>query len=152
LYRFIRLAGSSIPWPREILILVVLAVYAAAILWMTSQRSRVALATLATGAGAGIALGAVMYAVAPFGLSKVATNPWLPGSDIDPLVALVALAWLLPLCGPVTAAVVAERRYTASSTPPPPAAPGPARSSRPGSLPAWWARCSSPLPAWPRPH
>ena len=60
LYRFIRLAGSSIPWPREILILVVLAVYAAAILWMTSQRSRVALATLATGAGAGIALGAVM--------------------------------------------------------------------------------------------
>jgi hypothetical protein len=75
-------------------------------------------ATLAAGTGAGLALGLVMYAVAPLGLSSAATNPWLPGSDVDPLVLL---AWLLVLSGPVTAAVVADRRYTASSSSPPPA-------------------------------
>jgi hypothetical protein len=95
-----------------------MALYAAAILWMTSRRSQVAPATLAAGTSAGIALGLAMYAVAPPGFSKAATNPWLPGSDIDPLVLL---AWLLLLCGPVAAAVVAGRRYTASSNSPPPA-------------------------------
>ncbi|HEY6311041.1 MAG TPA: hypothetical protein VIY52_09585 [Streptosporangiaceae bacterium] len=87
--------------------------------WMTSRRSRIAPATLAAGTGAGIALGLAMYAVAPLGLSKAATNPWLPGSDIDPLVLL---AWLLLVCGPVAAAVVADRRYTAASNSPPPTA------------------------------
>ena len=103
-------------WPPEILFLVFMALYAAAILWMTSRRSRVAPATIAIGSGAGIVLGAVMYAVAPLGLSKAATNPWLPGSDVDPLVAL---AWMLLLTAPVAAAVAADRRYTASSASPP---------------------------------
>jgi hypothetical protein len=105
-------------WGAEIFFLVVMALYVTGILWMTSRRSRVAPATLAVGTGAGIALGLVMYAVAPLGLSNAATNPWLPGSDIDPLVLL---AWLLVLFGPVAAAVVADRRYTASSSSPPPA-------------------------------
>jgi len=76
------------------------------------------LAWRAGGAWTGLALGLVMYAVAPLGLSKAATNPWLPGSDIDPLVLL---AWLLLLGGPVTAAVVADRRFTASGGEPRPA-------------------------------
>ena len=38
-----------------------------------------------------------MYAVDPLGLNKVATNPWLPGSTADPLVAL---AWILLFGGP----------------------------------------------------
>jgi hypothetical protein len=59
-----------------------------------------------------------MYALAPLGLSKAATNPWLPGSDADPLVPL---AWLLLLCGPAAAAVIADRRYTASGGVPRPA-------------------------------
>jgi hypothetical protein len=100
-------------WGAEVFFLVVMALYLAAVLWMTSRRSRVAPATLAAGTGAGIALGLVMYAVAPLGLSSAATNPWLPGSDIDPLVLL---AWLLLLCGPVAAAVIADRRYTALSS------------------------------------
>ena len=104
--------------PLKILFLVLMALYVAAIFWMTSRRSRIAPATLAVGTGAGIALGLVMYAVAPLGLSTAATNPWLPGSDIDPLVLL---AWLLLLGGPVTAAIVADRRYTASGSTPPPA-------------------------------
>ena len=104
--------------PLKIFFLVLMALYVAAIFWVTSRRSRIAPATLAAGTGAGIALGLVMYAVAPLGLSKAATNPWLPGSDIDPLVLL---AWLLLLGGPVTAAVVADRRYTAPGSALPPA-------------------------------
>ena len=107
------------PWGGEIVILVVMALYVTAILWMTSRRSGVAPATLVVGAIAGIALGVVMYAVAPLGLSKEATNPWLPGSDIDPLVLA---AWLLLLGAPVAAALVADRRFIASSSSPPRAA------------------------------
>ena len=118
LYRLISGPGFGNHWDSEILFLVVMALYAAALLWLTSRRSRVAPATLAAGTGAGVALGLVMYAVAPLGLSKAATNPWLPGSDIDPLMLL---AWLLLLCGPGAAAVVADRCYTASSSSPPPA-------------------------------
>jgi hypothetical protein len=68
----------------------------------------VAPATLAIGTGAGVALGVAMYAVAPLGLSKDATAPWLPGSAIDPVVAL---AWVLLIGGPMAAAVLAGRRY-----------------------------------------
>jgi hypothetical protein len=108
--------SSRTPWGGGIVLLVIMALYVAAILWMTSRRSRVAPATLAVGTGAGLALGLVMYAVAPLGLSKDATNPWLPGSDIDPLMLL---AWLLVLGAPVAAAVIAGRHYTASSSSPP---------------------------------
>jgi hypothetical protein len=119
LYRFIAgWTNRNNHWAPEIVFLVLMALYVAAILWMTSRRSRIASATLAAGAGAGVALGLVMYAVAPLGLSSAATNPWLPGSDVDPLVLL---AWLLVLGGPIAAAVVADRRYTASSSSPPPA-------------------------------
>ena len=114
LYRLISGGGFGPGWPPEIIFLAVMALYAAAILWMTSRRSGVAPATLAAGAGAGIVLGVVMYTVAPLGLT-VATNPWLPGSDITPFVVL---AWILLFGAPVAAALVAERRYTAPGSPP----------------------------------
>jgi hypothetical protein len=95
-------------WFAEILLLVVVAGYVATILAVAARRSRVAPATLVIGTGTGVALGVVMYAVAPLGLSKNATDPWLPGSDIDPVVAL---AWILLLGGPMAAAVLAGRRY-----------------------------------------
>jgi hypothetical protein len=107
--------SSGNEWGSEIGFLVVIALCVAGIVWVTTRRSRVAPATLAVGAGAGITLGLVMYVVAPLGLSNEATNPWLPGSDIDPLVVL---GWLLLLCGPAAAAVVAGRRYAASSSSP----------------------------------
>ena len=88
--------------------------YVAAILAVTARRSRVAPATLAIGTGAGIALGVVMYAVAPLGLAKDATEPWLAGSAIDPVVAL---AWILLLGGPVAAGVMAGRRYRGPGSP-----------------------------------
>jgi hypothetical protein len=106
---------ESFDW---IVFVVVMVLFAAAMLWLTSQRSRVAPVTLATGAGAGIAVGVAVYAVAPLGLSKAATNPWLPGSDIDPLVLL---AWILVLFAPLAAGFAAQRHYTRSDST---AAPG----------------------------
>ncbi len=141
---------GSAPWGAEALILAVMALYMAAIVWMTSRRARIAPATLAVGTGAGILLGLVMYLVAPLGLSSAASNPWLPGSsDIDPLVVL---AWLLLPVGPMTAAVIAHRRYAASCSSPPPMRPGSASSGRRGCSPAWSARCSSPSRAPGRPR
>ncbi len=113
LYRLISGPGFGNHWDSEILFLIVMALYAAAILWLTSQWSRVAAATLAAGTSAGIAAFVVLYAVAPLGLSNAATNPWLPGSDVDPIVVL---AWILMLFAPVAAGVVAYRRHTASAS------------------------------------
>src|ERR1039457_6321572 len=59
-YRIVGPASGGTPWRTAILFLVVMALYAAAILWLTSQRSRVAPATLATGTGVGIAVGGVV--------------------------------------------------------------------------------------------
>ena len=91
--------------------------YLAAIFWATSRESSVTPATMAIGAGSGVLFGAVMYSVTPLGVNKYATNPWLPGSDVDPLVVL---AWVLLLGGPVAAALLAGRRYPGpvSSGPP----------------------------------
>jgi hypothetical protein len=72
---------------------------------------------MAIGAGGGVLFGAVMYSVTPLGVNTYATNPWLRGSAVDPLVAL---AWILLLGMPVAAAVLAGRRHPgpASSGPP----------------------------------
>jgi hypothetical protein len=101
-------------WFLEILFLVIMAGYVTAILVVTGRQPRVAPATLAIGTGGGIALGVVMYAVAPLGLSKDATEPWLAGSAIDPVVAL---AWILLLGTPVVSAIVAVRRYRGPGRP-----------------------------------
>jgi hypothetical protein len=73
-----------------------MALYAAAILWLTSRQSQVAPAALTADSSA------------------------LPGSDIDPLVVL---AWIPMLLAPVTAGIAPYRRHAASgSAPPAPAA------------------------------
>ena len=102
-----RKTAGSLPLAPEIMLLLLIAGYVSVVLVVTSRRSQVSGGTLATGAGIGLLLGIVMYAVAPLGLNHYATNPWLPGSDIDPLVAL---AWILLLGGPAVAAVLASRR------------------------------------------
>ena len=114
LYRLISDPGFGHHWSSEIVFLVVMALYAVVILWLTSQRSRVAPATLAIGTTAGVALAAAWYAVTPLGGGSLATNPWLPGSDVAPFMVL---AVILLVGAPVVAGVVAGRRYTASGGP-----------------------------------
>jgi hypothetical protein len=95
------------PWAGEIAFLLMTIAYLGVILFLTSRRSQVAPSTLAIGIGTGLLFGVVMYAVAPLGLTHSATDPWLPGSTADPLVAL---AWILLFGGPPVAAVVAVWR------------------------------------------
>jgi hypothetical protein len=80
--------------------------YVGVILFLTSRRAQVTRSTLVIGTGTGLLFGVVMFAVAPLGLSNQATDPWLPGSDVDPLVTL---AWVLLFVGPAAAALLASR-------------------------------------------
>jgi hypothetical protein len=121
IFNFTGVRGASsggAPWQGEIVVLLIIAGYVAAFLWLTSWRSRLSRTTLAIGTTAGLLLGVVMYAVAPLGLGQNATDPWLPGSDVDPLVAL---AWLLLLGGPAAAAMLAARRRRGADGSVPPA-------------------------------
>jgi hypothetical protein len=94
-------------WTGEIPLMLMTIAYLGVILFLTSRRSRVTRGTLAIGAGTGLLFGVVMYAVAPLGLNNNATDPWLPGSRADPLVAL---AWVLLFGGPAVAAPLAVWR------------------------------------------
>ena len=100
-----------LPWSA---FLVLLAGYAATILIVTAQRSWVTLKTLSIGSCAGIALGVVMYAIMPLGISNDATAPWLQGSAVDPLVVV---AWVLLLGGPLASALLAGWRCAGSVGP-----------------------------------
>ena len=100
-------SGSS-GWAGEIGILVFTACFLAILLALTARRTPVAPATLAIGAGAGLMLGAVMYAVAPLGLNvKFPDRPWLHGSVAD---GVGALAWILVFGAPLVAGALAGRR------------------------------------------
>jgi hypothetical protein len=99
----------------EVMLLLLTAGGLAVLLALTARRTAVPPATLAIGAGTGLALGAVMYAVAPLGLNaRYPDRPWLHGSAVDPLVAL---AWLLLFGAPMVAGMVAGRRCYVSGTP-----------------------------------
>ena len=95
------------PWAGEIPLILMTIAYLGVILFLTSRRSQVTRSTLAIGTGTGLLFGVVMFSVAPLGLANGATDPWLPGSTADPLVAL---AWILLFGGPTAAAVLAAWR------------------------------------------
>ena len=94
-------------WEGEILVMLLVIGYVGVTLFLTSRRSQVTRSTLAIGVTGGLLFGVVMFAVDPLGLQKWATDPWLPGSTADPLVAL---AWILLIGGQAAAAVLAARR------------------------------------------
>ena len=135
-------------WSGEIALILMTIAYLGVILFLTSRRSQVTRGTLAIGAGTGLLFGVVMYVVAPLGLSNDATDPWLPGSTADPLVAL---AWILlfgrpqPPCWPRGAAAV-------PAAPRCPATSGSARASPPGCWRTEPPRCSPPPSASARPR
>jgi hypothetical protein len=95
--------------PSEVMLLLLTACGLAVTLALTARRTRVAPATLATGACAGLALGAVMYAMAPLGFNpKFPDRPWLHGAAAGPLTALL---WIVLLGAPLAAGLVAGLRY-----------------------------------------
>jgi hypothetical protein len=94
-------------WQAEILIMLLIIGYVGVTFYLTSRRIALTRSTLVIGIGAGLLFGAVMFAVDPLGVTNLATNPWLPGSASDPLVAL---AWILLFGGPAAAGVLAGRR------------------------------------------
>ena len=100
--------GMIFTWLTESLFLLLVAVYVTAILVLTARRTRVTPATLVIGTGAGLMLGAVLYAIFPLGFAKQSTNPRLSGYVTG---LLVGLAWVLLFAGPALASAVAARRY-----------------------------------------
>jgi hypothetical protein len=102
-----RVSGSS-GWTGEIVLLIFTACFLAVLLALTARRTPVAPATLAIGAGAGLMLGVVMYAIAPLGLNvKFPDRPWLHGSTAD---GVGVLAWILLFGAPLIAGALAGRR------------------------------------------
>ena len=114
LYGLIAHPGFGNRWDDEIIFLVVIALYASTILWLTSRRAEVAPATLVIGAIAGAILEVVWYVAGPLGFGgAVATNPWLPGADAKPFIVLAVISFC---AAPVVAAIVADRRFTGASS------------------------------------
>ncbi len=101
-------SSGGTDWGGEIAVLVVTACFLAVILALTARRTPVAPATLAIGAGAGLVLGAVLYAMAPLGLNtKFPNRPWLHGSAAE---TVGVLAWILVFGAPLVAGAIAGRR------------------------------------------
>jgi hypothetical protein len=100
--------GMIATWLGQSVFLFVVAGYVAGILALTARRPRVARATLGIGGIAGLALGAIMYAIAPLGLTNQATDPRLPALAVN---VLVALAWILLFAGPALAGAATVWRY-----------------------------------------
>jgi hypothetical protein len=114
--------GSPVPgsasggpdWGGEISLLLITACYLAVITALTARRAGVTPAALATGACAGLVLGAVMYAVDPVGGAKTPSNPWLHGTAVAPLMVL---AWTLLFLAPAAAGALAGRRRPGPGNP-----------------------------------
>jgi hypothetical protein len=114
--------GAATAGPAKVALLVIAACGLAVILALTARRTPVAPATLAIGAGLGLVLGVVMYAVDPLGVNKYVTAPWLRGTMTDTVPAgqaqyLVALAWILLVGAPVAAGLLAGRRCHVPGSP-----------------------------------
>ena len=74
-------SGLSPTVGSEVMLLLLTACGLAIVLALTARRTRVAPAALTVGVGTGLALGVVMYAIAPLGLNVAYPyRPWFPGS------------------------------------------------------------------------
>jgi len=109
-------SGLSPTVGSEVMVLLITACGLAITLALTARRTRIGPAALTVGAGTGLALGVVMYAVAPLGLNVAYPyRPWFPGSAG---LLFGVLAWILIFGAPLVAGAIAGRR---SQVPGPPA-------------------------------
>ena len=104
------LTGMIYVWVSQSLFLLIIAVYLAGVLVLTAQRPGVATATRRAGTGAGLLLGAVLFAVAPLGLS----NPRLGAASGLASAAAIAAVFALPFAAALRSAVRAGRCYPAA--------------------------------------
>ncbi len=101
-------SGLSPTVGSEVMLLLLTACGLAIVLALTAQRTRVAPAALTVGVRTGLALGVVMYAIAPLGLNVAYPyRPWLPGSAGE---VVGVLAWILIFGAPLVAGAIAGRR------------------------------------------
>jgi len=101
-------SGLSPTVGSEVMLLLLTACGLAIVLALTAQRTRVAPAALTVGVRTGLALGVVMYAIAPLGLNVAYPyRPWLPGSAGE---VVGVLAWILIFGAPLVAGAIAARR------------------------------------------
>jgi hypothetical protein len=107
------LAGPAVAWAGEAAFLAVMSCYATVILVSTARRSPATPATAAIGTVAGVAAGALAYALGPLGFPLRFAGPW-PAGLYD---AAMAMGVLLAACAPVAAGRAATRR---AGGPPPP--------------------------------
>ena len=112
----------------QVAVLILTGLGLAVILAITARRASVARSTMVAGTGAGLVLGAAMYATDPLGLNKYATAPWLHATMTDTVPSglaqcLVALAWVTLFGAPLAAGLLAARRC-------PPPDPGQAATER----------------------
>ena len=108
------LTGMIYVWVSQSLFLLIIAVYLAGVLVLTAQRPGVATATRRAGTGAGLLLGAVLFAVAPLGLS----NPRLGAASGPASAAAIAAVFALPFAAALRSAVRAGRCYPAAGDEP----------------------------------
>ncbi len=109
-------SGLSPTVGSEVMVLLITACGLAITLALTARRTRITPAALTVGACTGLALGVVMYAVAPLGLNVAYPyRPWFRGSAG---LLFGVLAWVLIFGAPLVAGAIAGRR---SQVPGPPA-------------------------------
>jgi len=96
------MAAGPADGPLWIVVLLLLAAYAAAILRLTSRRSPASAHTLAIGVGGGVGIGLLLYALMPFGGALSITAPWLAAGYVAALLAV-------PIGAPAVAGAVAAR-------------------------------------------
>lgn len=115
--------GPAVAWAGEIAFLAVMASYAAMILVVTTRRSPLPPATVATSTAAGVAAGVMAFALGPLGFPLRFAGAW-PTLLYD---TAMAVGVLLTLAAPVATGLIATRRASRSAR---------ARSARARSAPA----------------
>ena len=99
-------------WAGEVVFLIVLGVYVAGLLAVTSRRPPARTATLAIGVGAGVVVGVAVYGLRPLADQLHVANPWLGALyEIGKVLAVPAV-----LCAVLAAGIAAARRISNPGT------------------------------------
>ncbi|HKR70435.1 MAG TPA: hypothetical protein VJT16_16470 [Streptosporangiaceae bacterium] len=119
--------AGGLLWTGETLFLLMMAIFTAAVIMATAQRSPVTTGTLLRGIVAGLPIGIAVFVFLPLGVVRYQASRVLPAV---PQGALQAIAWAAVLVAPAVAGVLASRRFTSDQALPPAAGPASGFSAR----------------------